>query len=381
MPTNRIYLDNAATSWPKPESVYAAVNKYQREIGAAAGRGAYTSASAASQILSQTRTSLANLLNAPVDSDLVFTFSGTDSLNLCILGSLKQGDKVVVTVAEHNSVLRPLSHLRQTRGVTIEYILCDEHGVADLDSARNLVTPGTALVVASHASNVTGAIQPIVELGEIAHAAGARFLVDAAQTAGHLKIDLSNLPVDMLASSGHKGLMGPLGTGFVWFAPGIAEQTTPLRFGGTGTSSESDEQPASGPERFESGNQNVAALAGLHAGVNYVRDQLKGTAVPAIQAADILHRLGKMDHITTYGPDNPEERVSLISFNVAGYDCHDVAALLDSTFGIQVRAGQHCAPRMHQQLGVTGTVRASWGPFSTCDEIDVFCDAIQQLAP
>ena len=379
MRTKRIYLDNAATSWPKPESVYAAVDKYQREIGAAAGRGTYAAANEASQIVAQTRAAMASLLNAPTDSELAFTFSGTDSLNLCILGTLKEGDKVVVTAAEHNSVLRPLSHLRQTRGVAVEYVSCDEHGFANVDSARELITPGTALVVASHASNVTGAIQPIIELGEIADAVGAKFLVDAAQTTGHLNIDLANLPVDMLASSGHKGLMGPLGTGFAWFAPGIAEQTAPLRFGGTGTSSESDEQPASGPERFESGNQNVAALAGLHAGVNYVRDQLKDTAVPAIQAADILHRLRKMDHITTYGPVNPDERVSLISFNVAGYDCHDVAALLDSTFAIQVRAGQHCAPRMHQQLNVAGTVRASWGPLSTRKEIDVFCDALQQL--
>ena len=378
MPTKRIYLDNAATSWPKHEEVYTAVDQYQREVGAAAGRGSYSSAYAASQIVAQARTALANFLNSPADSEIVFTFSGTDSLNLCILGTVKQGDKVVVTAAEHNSVLRPLSHLRQERGIEIEYVSCDEQGVADLDSAKKIITPGTSLVVASHASNVTGAIQPITELGEIANATGAKFLVDAAQTTGHLTIDLAKLPIDMLASSGHKGLMGPLGTGFVWFAPGVAEQTTPLRFGGTGTSSNSDKQPTTGPERFESGNQNVAALAGLAAGVRHVSDQVSPGKCDA-HTATVLRRLSEMKHITFYGPKNPEDRTALVSFNVAGYDCHDIAALLDSTFGIQVRSGQHCAPKMHEALGVSGTARASWSSFTTDEEIDAFCSALEQL--
>ena len=377
VPSKRIYLDNAATSWPKPTSVYEAVDDYQRRIGAAAGRGAYGSAAQANQVIHRTRARLRQLLNAPVDSDLCFTFSGTDSLNLCLMGSLKSGDKVVTSIVEHNSVLRPLAYLRATRNVDVQYLPCDSAGVIDLQAAKTLIDAKTQLVVTSHASNVTGAVQPIEELGAMAKTVNAKILVDAAQTVGHLRIDLSRLPVDMLAASGHKGLLGPLGTGFVYFAPGVAEQVTPIRFGGTGTNSESDIQPTEGPERFESGNMNVASLAGLLAGIEYV------SSAPGhdLAAADsIVEALNAIDNVRTVGPTRPDARVGLVSFSLVNLDCHDVAAMLDSAFGIQVRSGLHCAPRIHQHLDLPGTVRASWGPFTTEDELATFLEAIRQVA-
>ena len=232
----RIYLDNAATSWPKPDSVYAAVDAYQRELGAAGGRGGYRSGVEADRLLARARQAVARLVAVESPRQIVFTSSGTDALHLAIDGLLRPGDHVVTTVCEHNSVLRPLRALRETADVSISYVRCDAQGFVSPDDVRAALRPNTRLVAVVHASNVTGAIQPIDEIGPIAREADAFFLVDAAQSLGHVPIDVSQIAVDLLAAPGHKGLLGPLGTGVLYIRPCVERELQPLRCGGTGSS-------------------------------------------------------------------------------------------------------------------------------------------------
>lgn len=364
--SSRIYLDNAATSWPKPESVYRAVDEFQRNLGAAAGRGTYSEAQRSGQLVDRARTALAGWLHTPPESDIVFTFNGTDALNLCLFGLLRPGDHVVTSVIEHNSILRPLAHLKQSRRIDITRVDCDAVGIIRLSDVRAAVTPATRLVAVAHASNVTAAIQPIDEIGVIAHDHGALLLVDAAQSVGHVEIDLAAQPVDLLAASGHKGLLGPLGTGIVYLGPGIGPRLTPFRWGGTGTDSQSESPPLRGPARFEAGNLNVAGIAGLGSGVQYLLDHQDDLRQRDRQYNRWLHaELSGQKQIQWIGPVDPAHRVGLVSFQVSGYDCHEVASILDSTAGIMVRAGLHCAPQIHQRYGIDGSVRASWGPFTT----------------
>ena len=266
----RIYLDNAATSWPKPESVYRAVERIQRDVGAAAGRGAYAEALEAGRLVESARAGLSRLIGAGDPRRIVFTNNGTDSLNLAIHGFLEPGDHVVTTAAEHNSVLRPLRELENRGVVQVTRVACDAAGQVDPHDIQRAITAKTKLVAILHASNVTGAIQPVPEIGKIARNLGAAFLVDAAQTLGHLPISVDEMLVDMLAAPGHKGLLGPLGTGLLYVRQGIESRLRSVRQGGTGTRSEEDCQPQSMPDKYESGNPNVPGLAGLAAGVEFV---------------------------------------------------------------------------------------------------------------
>ena len=264
----RIYLDNAATSFPKPESVYAAMDDYNRRNGAAIGRGAYRAAIDATAIVQRCRRKIADLLGAEGPERILFTFNGTDSLNLALHGVLQAGDHVITSVVDHNSVLRPLSELRRKLGVEVTHVGANPAGKVDPLDFKRALRPNTKLIALIHASNVTGTIQPIAAVGQIAREAGVLFLVDAAQTAGHLPIDLRNLPVDILAAPGHKGLLGPLGTGVLYVRPGIEQRLASFRQGGTGTRSEDDMQPESLPDKYESGNHNAPGLAGLEAAVS-----------------------------------------------------------------------------------------------------------------
>ncbi len=380
----RIYLDNAATSWPKPVEVYDAVDHYQRHFGAAAGRGSYRESVTVDNLLRRARQSLARLLGGVEPKQIAFAFNGTDALNMALHGLLRPGDHVVTTVVEHNSVLRPLRFLAD-RGVKVTRVACDAVGVVSPDSLVEAITADTRLVAVSHASNVTGAIQPIEAIGAIARERGAVMLVDAAQSMGHLPVSYRNLPVDLVAGSGHKGLMGPLGTGFLYLRPGVEEQVSPLRQGGTGTSSDHDEQPTSLPERYESGNHNVPGLVGLGAALEYIErrgiDQLRHHELEL--SAQLLSGLRSISGLTVYGPHDPAERVGVVSFNLQGYNPQELATLLDSACGVQVRAGLHCAPLMHQSLGtlaIGGTVRMSSGAFTTAVEIDRAIGAVREIA-
>jgi cysteine desulfurase family protein len=385
MTTPRIYLDNAATSWPKPPAVYEAVNRYQREIGAPNGRSGYYEALECNRIVEAARSGVAEIIGARDPSQIVFGFNGTDVLNLAIRGIVRPGDHVVTTVCDHNSVLRPLNSLREELAVEVSYVPCDSQGFVSPDDVRAALRPGTRLVVVNHASNVTGAIQPVAEIGRAVRETNALFLIDAAQSVGHVPIDVRQLEVDLFAAPGHKGLLGPLGTGVLYIRPGIERVLRTLRCGGTGTQSEEDRQPDALPEKYEPGNHNLPGLAGLNAATEFLSE----FTVEAIHAhhsqlaSRLLAGLSEIEGVTIYGPPTTAGRSSVVSMTVEGYDPQELAAILESTHRIQCRAGLHCAPRMHEALGTTaggGTLRLSPGFSTTIEEIDSVIAAIQEVA-
>lgn len=382
---NRIYLDNAATSWPKPDTVYEAVDRYQRELGASAGRGAYGSAQQAQRIVEETRAACARLLGVSNAHQLVFTANGTASLNLGIHGLLMPGDHVVTTVAEHNSVLRPLHWQAENNGVDISFVDCDADGYVNVQAISEVISPKTRLVVVTHASNVTGAVQPIAEITAIAHSAGALMLVDAAQTAGCMPIDVSQLEVDLLACGGHKGLLGPLGTGLLFFRDGVEAHLRTICQGGTGVSSASPTQPDELPEKFEAGNLSLPAIAGLGAAADFLLER----GVESVQqhhqmlTKQLFDGISGLPGVTLRGPNAHQSRVGVVSVAVEGYDPQEFAAVLDASCGIECRAGLHCAPKMHSALGSDhsgGLIRLSPGLFTTTAEIEAVLEAISALS-
>ncbi|MGD9644704.1 MAG: aminotransferase class V-fold PLP-dependent enzyme [Pirellulales bacterium] len=381
----RIYLDNAATSWPKPEAVYLAVDRYQREIGAPAGRGAYAEALEVERRLAALRTAIARLIGAAHARQIVFTPNCTAALNLAIHGLLRRGDRVVTTQVEHNSVLRPLGQLADEGLIEVERVGCDAAGVVDpAEVARALERPAR-LVVVSHASNVTGAIQPVAEIARLAHQRGALVLVDAAQTAGHLPIDVGQLGADLLAAAGHKGLLGPLGTGFLYIAPGLEADMRSLQQGGTGTASFQDRQPETLPDKYESGNLNVPGLIGLLAGLEYIAQ--RGVAQIAAHEraliAGLRAGLADVSSVRLFGPASADDTVGVLSIALDDFDPQEAAALLDSDHRIQTRAGLHCAPLVHRALGTLdtgGTLRFSVGPLNTTDQIAAAVEAVRELS-
>ena len=380
----RNYLDNAATTWPKPESVFEAADHYLREIGGPNGRSGYREALEANRIVERARRGVAELIGAANPDQVVFTCSGTDSLNLAIRGVLRPGDHVVTTDCDHNSVLRPLRALRETGVIDVDYVPCDGAGFVSPDDVQAALRPNTRLVAVIHASNVTGAIQPIAAIGRIVRQHGAHYLVDAAQSLGHVPIDVARFEVDLLAAPGHKGLLGPLGTGVLYIRPGVEKQLQPLRFGGTGTQSEEDRQPDELPEKYEPGNHNMPGLAGLAAACEFLQRE----TIAAIHThhteltARLLAGLADLGGVTVHGPRTTADRTSVVSITIDGYDPQELAAVLESTHRIQCRAGLHCAPRMHAALGTVsggGTLRLSPGYSTTTDDIDAVLAAIGEV--
>jgi len=374
----RIYLDNAATSWPKPPEVYEAVDRYMREVGAAAGRGSYDSALEAEKIVQGARQRVARTIGADDPKRVVFTSSGTESLNLAILGLLNSGDHVVTTMCEHNSVLRPLALLRESADVEIDYLGCDAAGVVDPDELAAAIRPSTRLVAMTSASNVTGAIQPVDAVGRICRERDVLLLVDAAQSLGHAAHDVAKQNISLLAAPGHKGLLGPLGTGLLYVAPGLEQVLRPLLIGGTGLNSDQEHPPRTMPARYEAGNQNVAALAGLAAGIDWLADQSDSQQLATTRLA---HEIAELPGATLHGPRHDAPRAPVVSFTLDGYDPQEVAAVLAGA-SIECRAGLHCAPRMHQALGTAssgGTVRLSPGHWTTDQEIDNTLQLLSQM--
>jgi cysteine desulfurase family protein len=381
----RIYLDNAATSWPKPEPVYAAVDRYQRQVGAAAGRSGYSDAVEAQRTVAAARRGCAAVLGVSDPASIVFGLNGTDALNLAIHGLLKPGDRVVTTICEHNSVLRPLADAVRSKDVEIVYVACDGAGYVDPTEMRTALNVRTRLVAMTHASNVTGAIQPVADVARLAHAIGALMLVDAAQSAGHTPVNMRALGADLLAASGHKGLLGPLGTGLLAMRPGMTNVLRPIRQGGTGVNSTQDTQPEEPPERYEAGNLNTPALAGLAAATRFLEEHTVESI--AAREAALVERLWDglraLPNVRLYGPGPDQPRAAVVSFSVEGYDPQDFAAALDSAFGVQCRAGLHCAPRMHAALGTLaagGLVRLSCGWSTTAADIDRTLEAIAAIS-
>jgi cysteine desulfurase/selenocysteine lyase len=383
--STRVYLDNAATSFPKPECVYAAVDHYQRELGVAVGRGGYRRATEAQAEIDRCRQRAARLFQTGSPKSIVFTFNGTDSLNLAVHGLLRPGDHVVTSVIEHNSVLRPLRELERDGQIQVTFIHVNNQGVVDPDAVRQALQPQTRLIALTHASNVTGAIQPVLEVGQIARSAGVVFLIDAAQTAGHLPIDVETLQADLIACPGHKGLLGPLGTGLLYVRPGLAPSLRSTRQGGTGTRSEEEFQPEHVPDKYESGNHNAAGLFGLSAALDWLQGQSfeTGRAEEIALTQQLLEGLATIPNIQLHGPLTAEARVGVISLSIPSMEPQVVATLLDEMGQIEVRAGLHCAPGAHRALGTLdlgGTVRLSIGRFTTPAEIEIAIETLRQIS-
>lgn len=377
----RIYLDNAATSWPKPETVYQTIDRWQRQCGASSGRGVYREAIESQQIVDRCRRAIGMLINAKSPEQVIFTCSGTDALNLAIQGVVAPGDHLIASDADHNSVLRPLRMLER-KGVAVSIVpLVD--GVIDVEKLRSELRASTKLVIVNHASNVTGQIQPVEEIASIVREHGALLLVDAAQSLGHLPIDVQRLGIDLLASPGHKGLWGPLGTGVLYVGDRVAEVLRPLRWGGTGSKSVEEHQPTELPDRLEAGNLNVPGIAGLLAGI----ESLQSIGIDKILTheqslrATLIAGLAEIPGITLHG-DTSGPALGVLSLSIDGIDPLELATLLDANWSIQTRAGLHCAPRMHAILGTSpaGTVRLSVSHFTSAEQIDITIDALRSVA-
>lgn len=378
-----IYLDNAATSFPKPDSVHDVMDRVNRELSVAAGRGKYLRAVDADRILSQTRNMLASLINAPDSSLISFAFSGTDALSTAILGFVKAGDHVIATEAEHTSVLRPLWHLQRERDIELSIVPCDEHGAVTPTDIESAIRPNTNLICLTHASNVTGAVQPIADVAAVADANGIALLLDAAQTAGCTPIDVAALNCDILAAPGHKSLLGPLGTGFLYTSANVVDSVQPLRFGGTGSTGNEFDQPSQFPQKFEAGNLNVPAIAGLLEGLKWLQtDESNSATENAVGLARKLEsELRTIAGVEVYSP--PELNTSVVSFNFNAIDCQTAGMVLDSQYGIECRTGLHCAPLIHQRLGSFekgGTVRFSPGVFTTELQVEETIAAVKAIA-
>jgi len=375
-----IYLDNAATSHPKPESVYQAVDHALREIGASPGRGGYRRGLDATRIIFEAREKLAELFGISDSARLVFTGSATEALNLAIAGMLRPGDHAVTTTMEHNSVSRPL-RLAEKRGASVTRIPCDRSGFLNPRDLSAALRPETRLIVLSHCSNVTGTIQPLAEIGLLANRAGIPLLVDAAQSAGIIPLDVKALGISFLAAPGHKGLLGPQGTGFLYVGEGL--ELPPLLVGGTGGHSSDEEQPEEMPARFESGTLNTPGIAGLRAGVEFIlttgSETIRKKEMTLVR--QLLEGLAEIKGISLHGPPAEKERGGIVSFTVEGRDPAMIGFTLDQQYDIEVRTGLHCAPWAHRTIGTypTGTIRVSPGWFTTETEIEIFLKAMAEI--
>jgi cysteine desulfurase / selenocysteine lyase len=377
-----IYLDNAATSWPKPEPVYITMDKVLREYGGNAGRGSHKLSLAAGEFIYEARMLCAKLFHAPTAETICFTANTTEALNLALKGTLRSGDHVITGSMEHNSITRPLKKLENSNIRTTKVMTSPETGI-DLTALNNAFEKDTKLVVCGHVSNVTGTINPVREIGRICRDRGVLFLVDAAQSAGMEKIDVTEMNIDLLAFPGHKGLLGPQGTGGLYIRDGITLET--LKEGGTGTSSESLDQPSSGPERYESGTMNNPGIAAMAAGIRF----LLGEGEDKISAREsqlinqLISGLEKIDGVRLYGPKAGSPRGSLVSIAIDNMDPAEAAIVLDNVFNIAVRAGLQCARDAHETLGTLGSggvLRISPNYFNTEQEIDACIGAIKAIS-
>lgn len=377
-----IYLDNAATTMHKPQAVIDAVTQAMCSLGNA-GRGATSGALDAARTIHACRAKLARLLGCPRADHVCFTPNSTAALNAAINGVVRPGDRVVTTVLEHNSVLRPLNRLATEQGVTVDHAGCDANGVLDYDELERLVTPGTRAVVVTHASNVTGNAVDVSRVAAIAHAAGALVIVDASQSAGTAHIDMQAMGLDVVCFTGHKGLMGPQGTGGLAVAEGI--DVAPWAMGGTGVHSFDPLQPLEWPTRLEAGTLNGHGIAGLSAGLDFIEAQGGFEAIAAherVLADRFLAGVRKIPGIKLYGAFDQSTRSAIVSLNVADIDSAEISDALMQGWGIATRPGAHCAPLMHRALGTErqGVVRFSFGYFNTDEEVDTAIDALRDLA-
>ncbi len=376
-----IYLDNAATSFPKPEVVYQALDAFARQSLANPGRAGHKMALAAERALDDCRHLLNVLFNGVAPERFIFTLNCTDALNMAFKGILQEGDHVVTSDLEHNSVSRPLRKLELDGRITLTRIKADAGGTIDADDVRRALTPKTRLVAVTHASNVLGTVQPIAEIAAIVRERGALFLVDAAQTAGVIPIDVRALPIDLLAFPGHKSLMGPTGTGALYVGPRV--ELRAWREGGTGGDSSSETQPRELPYFLEGGTPNVLGVAGLAAGIKWVQE----TGLDAVREHEVRlcerlwQRLDELGGFEVFGNRDPTRRVGTLSFRSEALPAAEIGGILDQAFDIAIRPGLHCAPYIHRALGThpDGTVRVSPGAFSSEKDIDTLVAALAEI--
>jgi cysteine desulfurase family protein len=376
-----IYLDNAATAFPRPREVVDAVSDFLANSAANPGRSGHRLSLLAGEAVEDARRKVARSLGVPKPSRIAFAFNATDALNMALFGFLHSGDHVVSTAFDHNSVSRPLSALERDRRISVTRI-APRNGLVDPSDVRSAMIRRTRLVVLNHASNVTGALQDARAIARAAHEGGALLLLDAAQTAGICPILADEDGIDLLAFTGHKGLLGPTGTGGLFVREGV--DLEPYRTGGSGNQSESEEMPPSMPDRLEAGTLNAAGIVGLGAGAEWLSKRPPGEILAHEQAlVSLLEReLGHVPGVKLYGPPSPEHGTGVLSFTVDGIDPSELTVLLDGEFGIATRAGLHCAPWMHRALGTfpSGTVRVSFGPFNTEEEAKETVRAVKIVA-
>ncbi|OPJ55445.1 aminotransferase class V-fold PLP-dependent enzyme [Alkalithermobacter paradoxus] len=373
-----IYLDNAATTFPKPESVYSEALNCMKNYGANPGRSGHKLALAAGRVIYETRENLCKLFNIPNPMNIIFTYNATDSLNLVIKGFLNSGDHVITTSIEHNSVIRPIKSLEKI-GVENTIVKCDENGILNVDDIKKAIKPNTKLIVTTHASNVCGAIVDIESIGKIAREMGIAYLVDGAQTAGVYDIDVQKMNIDMLAAPGHKGLMGPQGTGILYIREGL--NVKHLKEGGTGSKSEELTQPEILPDRYESGTPNTPGIAGLNEGIKFIlKEGIDKIRKHEEELTDyLINGLKEIDMIKIYGPKDIKKQCAVVSINISNEDSSEISYILDSVFNIATRSGLHCAPLAHKTLGTfeQGTVRFGIGYFNTKNDIDKVLEALK----
>lgn len=379
-----IYLDNAATSYPKPKEVGRAMLHFLEKVGASPGRSGHRLSIEAGRLLYQTRESLAELFNVSDPLRIIFTLNVTEAINLVLKGLLRPGDQVVTSSMEHNSVMRPLRELEK-RGVEVKVVPCSPQGDLDPVDIKRSIKENTKLIVLNHGSNVIGSILPISAVGAIARDYGLLFLVDTAQTAGCYPLDVKKDNIDLLAFTGHKALFGPPGTGGLVVGERVdIKRLNPLKVGGTGSRSESEEQPDFLPDIYESGTPNTVGLSGLNKGVRFVLQQ----GIEKIHRHELeltqklIEGLKEIPEVIVYGEDQIKDKVAVISFNIKGQLPSEVGLRLDEEYNIMSRVGLHCAPAAHKTIGTFpgGTVRFSMSWFNTFEEVDQTILAVRKIA-
>ena len=388
---SRLYLDNAATSLPKPPAVYETMHQYVLSMGASPGRGNYREAREGARLFRQCRQRLGTLFNADSPDHMIFCLNCSDANNMAIQGLVRHARRtdparpihLVTSELDHNSVLRPFRDMEQD-GVTWTCVPCDPAtGAIDPRRIADAITPHTLLVVLTHASNVLGTIQPVAEIGEICRGRGVLFMLDAAQTAGHVPIDVKAMNVDLLTAPGHKGLLGPMGTGMLWIRPGLESRIDPYRQGGTGSRSELDVQPTILPDKYEAGSHNAPGIVALGAAVEWLLSQTvqKLRTHEVELTGQMLEGLARLHSYRLLGNSLASQRVGIFSLVHRSIDCHTLATVLEDQFDILARAGLHCAPRTHAAYGTstTGALRLSLSVFTKREDVDRTLAALEEI--
>jgi cysteine desulfurase family protein len=377
-----VYLDNAATTFPKPEEVYRAVDHFNRNLGGNPGRGSNKATLQAGSILMDCREALADLFNIRDSAHIAFTLNITEAINIALKGLLKPGDHVISSSMEHNSIARPLYAMEQCFGIEWTKVPCARDGSLDPNEVRKAIQPNSKMICILHASNLTGTIMPIEEIGKIAREHELLFVLDTAQTAGLIPIDVEKQYVDVLAFTGHKGLLGPQGTGGIYLKPGLEIKS--FKQGGTGSLSESLEHPAFMPDLLESGTPNTPGIAGLLAGIQYIKQEGMDKIHQHEQrlCRMLMDGLQAIPQVELYGPDEIRRKTAVVSFNIKGMDCGELRMGLDHYYGRVSRSGLHCAPLAHQTIGSydIGACRLSPGYFNREEDIALAIRAVDELA-